>query len=235
MHTYMKYVFKMCQFAEMIYNFIYYIETNQTQSTGIFLENMRIFVDISKDPRIYLLNGKLRFTILSVMWTCFYLPISVDICICVNEGEVGELRVVIDWWDGAIVNVCVVINSCGVVTDVITDVVYLTSFDVIASVKAVWVVLGYWEVVGILTVVILDRVEGWEVIAFCVVVYSRVVMTSDADVMIGWLDVPSSSVVDWTSDDVGIWDVGISVVGFNVTSVTASVVDTTSTEKILVK
>ena len=211
------------------------------------------------------------------MWTCFYLPISVDVCKWVNDWEVGEPSVVIDWWDDVIINVCVVTNSCGDVTDVVTDVVYLTSFDVIASVEAVWVVVWYWEVdgipadvifdgvedwevvvystsidvitsllavwvvvgycevVGILAVVNSDRVEGCEVIAFCVVVNSLVVMTSDADVVIFWLDVSSCLVVDWTSDDVGVWDVDSNVVCICVTSVAVAVVDTTIIEKILVR
>ena len=44
--------------------------------------------------------------------------------------------------------------------------------------------MGYCEVVVILAVVNSDRVEGCEVIAFCFVVNSLVVMTSDADVVI---------------------------------------------------
>ena len=210
------------------------------------------------------------------MWSCFYLPISVDVCILVNDWEVGEPSVVIVWWEDAIDNGCVVINSCGVVTDVVTDVVYLTSFDVIASVEAVWLVVGCWEVdgipadvtfdgvedwevvnstssdvitslltvwvvdgycevVGILAVVTFDRVEGREVIAFCDVVDSLVVMPSEADVVIFWLDVSSCSVVDWTSDDVGVWDVNGNVVCIDVTSVAVAVVDTTIIEKIRVR
>ena len=157
----------------------------------------------------------------------FYLPVSLTVCEVVNDFVIGEFCEVIDWWDDVIINVS---NTCVVVIKGLrsSDVVYSTSSDVIASLVAVWVVVGYWEVV--------DRVEGWEVIVFCVVAYSLVVMTSDADVMICWLDVSSSLVVDWTADDVGVWDIVDSrVVCIDVPSVIIAVVDTTVIEKILVR